>query len=83
MGIIYTLFTLWVSGMMIFWGGLFALSALAWFVDACRTKEVFVPAKMTPNVPFIKREVDNSLWARSEREQDKKAMDDLMYGDGE
>ena len=83
MGIIYTLFTLWVYGMVIFWGGLIALSALAWFVDACRTKEVFVPAKMTPNMPILKGEVDNLSWRRAEREQEEKEMDNLRYGDGE
>jgi len=75
MGIIYTLFTLWVYGMVIFWGGLIALSALAWFVDACRTKEVFVPAKMTPNMPILKGEVDDLAWKRAEMEWDERLMD--------
>ena len=83
MGILYTLFTIWVIGMLVFWGGLFAISALAWFTDACRTKEAFVPAKMTPNMPLIKGDADNLAWWRAEQEENKKEMDDLMYGDGE
>ena len=75
MGIIYTLFTIWVIGMVIFWGGLIALRVLAELIDAYRTKEVFVPAKMTPNMPLIKREVDDLAWKRAEMERDERAMD--------
>jgi len=75
MGIIYTVFTIWVIGMVIFWGGLIALRVLAELIDAYRTKEVFVPAKMTPNMPLIKREVDDLAWKRAEMERDERAMD--------
>jgi len=75
MGIIYTLFTIWVIGMLVFWGGLFALNALGGIVDAFRTKEVFVPAKMTPNMPILKGEVDDLAWKRAEMERDERAMD--------
>ena len=75
MGIIYTLFTIWVIGMLVFWGGLFALNALGGIVDAFRTKEVFVPAKMTPNMPILKGEVDDLAWKRAEMEWDERLMD--------
>jgi len=79
MGIIYTLFTLWVSGMMIFWGGLFALRVLGWFADACRTKEVYVSVEPTLHV-YAKVEQDGKS---VEQEKEEKEMDNLRYGDGE
>ena len=82
MGIIYTVFTIWVIGMVIFWGGLIALRVLAEFIDACKTKEVYVRVEPTVRV-YAKVEQDNSLWLRLEREEDEKAMDNLRYGDGE
>jgi len=81
MGIIYALFTLWVYGMVIFWGGLIALRVLAAIIDECRTKKVYVRSEPTVKV-YAKVEQDNLAWLRAEREEDKKAMDDLMYGDG-
>ena len=82
MGIIYTLFTIWMIGMLIFWGGLIALRVLAEFIDACRAKEVYASVEPTVHV-YAKVEQDNSLWLRLEREKDEKAMDNLRYGDGE
>jgi len=68
--------------MVIFWGGLIALRVLAEFIDACRTQEVYASVEPTAHV-YAKVKQDNSLWARSEREEDEKAMDNLRYGDGE
>ena len=81
MGIIYTLFTLWVYGMVIFWGGLFAIKVLACFIDECRVKEVYASVEPTVHV-YAKVEQDNSLWRRAEREQEEKELADWMYGEG-
>ena len=80
MGILFTLFTIWIYGMLIFWGGLFALSALGGIVDAFRTKEVYV--RVEPTVKVYAKE-ERKSWLELEREESKKAMDDLRYGDGE
>lgn len=81
MSILYTLFTLWVYGMVIFWGGLLALRALGAVVGALSTKEGERSEQPVAHV-YAKVEQDDKAWLRAEREEAQRELDDFMYGDG-
>jgi len=75
MSILFTLFTIWIYGMLIFWGGLFALRALGGIMDAFRTEKVYV--RVEPTVKVYAKEEERKSWLELERERG-----DRRYGDG-
>jgi len=65
--------------MVIFWGGLLVMRALAWVMEECRATEVYVRSEPTAYTYPAKVERDGKS---VEQEKEEKEMDNLRYGDG-